>query len=235
MANLYDLLLGRPAQPVPQPRLGYGLAGASIRPMQKSPYERTLRPGETRNLSELQDMLGEVILAAGGGALPGVQGKGPTRQAPARIRPGYEKQFGEWFKGSKLIDKTGKPLTLFHGTSSAFREFKSQAGPNTKAIGDWPGIYLSSDPKTAGGIANFEGRLRGGTPNVIPVHARVKNPAEFGQYRTAEEAIRAGHDGRVIRDANGNVTEVLVFSPEQIKSATGNRGTYDPKSPRIDE
>jgi len=47
-----------------------------------------------------------------------------------------------------------------------------------------------------------------------------------------------GYDGLIIKDIEhgkvGNYeTHYIVFSPTQIKSATGNRGTFDPKNPDI--
>lgn len=42
----------------------------------------------------------------------------------------------------------------------------------------------------------------------------------------------AGHDGVVVRDEDG-IQEVVAFRPEQIKSAVGNRGTFDPSSANI--
>jgi hypothetical protein len=54
---------------------GYDLAaimqGAGI-DHQRSQYERTMRPGETRSPEELRAMLGEVVLAAGSMAVPGM-------------------------------------------------------------------------------------------------------------------------------------------------------------------
>ena len=42
----------------------------------------------------------------------------------------------------------------------------------------------------------------------------------------------AGHDGIVIKGRGFN-NEYVAFNPEQIKSAIGNRGTFDPHDPRI--
>jgi len=42
----------------------------------------------------------------------------------------------------------------------------------------------------------------------------------------------AGYDGVVLQDG-GRVTQINAFSPTQIKSAIGNRGTFDPENPNI--
>jgi hypothetical protein len=38
----------------------------------------------------------------------------------------------------------------------------------------------------------------------------------------------AGHDGILYYDKDGNLVEVLAFKPEQVKSAIGNIGSFDP-------
>jgi hypothetical protein len=44
---------------------------------------------------------------------------------------------------------------------------------------------------------------------------------------------KAGYDGIVVRDVDGNFVEVNAFDPSQIKSATGNIGTFDINNPDI--
>lgn len=43
-------------------------------------------------------------------------------------------------------------------------------------------------------------------------------------------SVKKGHDGLI---AVGKWTEYIAFEPNQIKSATDNRGTFDPKNPDI--
>jgi len=43
----------------------------------------------------------------------------------------------------------------------------------------------------------------------------------------AQSAKERGHDGIIVKFDNGRIDEIVAFSPEQIKSATGNRGTFD--------
>lgn len=86
--------------------------------------------------------------------------------------------------------------------------------------------------------------------HTVPVYLAIKNPAEFEgfddfddqrngrsgtEFRKALEA--KGHDGAVIRSSmtDGDVVrdDWIAFTPEQVKSAIGNRGTFDPKDARI--
>jgi hypothetical protein len=227
-----------PSEPVPQGvRPDFGLSTVSgIGQTAKSPYERTLRPGEARSAEDLQDMLAEVILAAGSGAVPAAGPRGQARQAPGRVRPGHEKQFEAWFGDSKAVDARGRPLTVYHGGPETIREFKS---------GREGGIFLASHPSVAGEYADAR---RGAT---YPAHLSMQNPlihdAAAGFKRNdalVREARSKGHDGVIIRntydgirnDGRSPLTDVfIVFDPTQIKSATGNRGTYSPASGDIRE
>jgi hypothetical protein len=83
--------------------------------------------------------------------------------------------------------------------------------------------------------------------NVMPLYSSIKNPVvateatwkqDFKPFgggspwtMTAEEVQRmkeAGHDGILYYNKNGALEEVIAFEPQQVKSAIGNRGTYDP-------
>lgn len=110
MANLLDLLMGtkggwNPDVPQAGVRPGYGLGTAeAIMPPVRSPYQRTLDPGETRTPSQLQEMLAEVILAAGSAAVPAAGPRGQARRAPGNRRPSYEvsgESLGTVFHGGK--------------------------------------------------------------------------------------------------------------------------------------
>src|SRR5690606_6130189 len=82
----------------------------------------------------------------------------------------------------------------------------------------------------------------------IPAFLSIRNPLEhdFGGElfdpddveRVIRQARREGHDGVIIRnirnfEGGDTSTTYIVFEPEQVKSAIGNRGTFDPSSPNI--
>lgn len=72
-------------------------------------------------------------------------------------------------------------------------------------------------------------------PAVMPVYLKVENVLRTDDSEAAKRARAEGYDG-VYYTGEGTVDgepEWIVFRPEQIKSATGNRGTFDPKSPSI--
>lgn len=138
-------------------------------------------------------------------------------------------EFKAWFKDSKVVDENGDPLVVYHGTTKEFNEFKSSDG-----LFGW----FTSDPNYA---SNYPSRDSGGVKRdsmVMPAYLRLENPATLDQFQErgglsraekVRELMASGYDGLV--SESGKV--FVAFSPEQIKSATGNRGTFDPASADI--
>jgi len=115
---------------------------------------------------------------------------------------------------------------LYHGTRSDFEGFDiARAGQNDHGV-NGRGVYLTPDASTANVYAQLS-RV-GDAPNILPTFARVRNPLELDSAmlpRNAEESIalteRAkarGHDGIVTRTRDGQLNEVIVFDPSNIRS-----------------
>lgn len=159
-------------------------------------------------------------------------------------------EFKNWFGDSKVVDADGKPLTVYHGTSKDvdFNSFK----------GNKNGIWFTPNPDIASNYAmqNDSMGYRRGTgysmeptnraSRVIPAYVSLKNPAVFevwpdviryatnykkalGDYFTQLKA--QGHDGVIF--GSGKDATYVAFNPEQVKSATANRGTFSPESKDI--
>jgi len=149
----------------------------------------------------------------------------------------------QWFEGSKLIDDTGAPLKLYHGTNKDVKNLRSSKDGSLGA-----GIYLTPDPAFASRYAEAEGG------NVLPVITNIKNPlviyTEMGkgdpmiqaliQLGVAEEkaadivekayeekgyiskevmsrAQKQGYDG-IVQYKNGELSEIVAFNAAQVKS-----------------
>ena len=122
--------------------------------------------------------------------------------------------FKRWFGDSKVVDAQGKPLVVYHGTRRAFSVFAK--GKPRGALGNPEGIYFTSDRREA---EQFAEDVDGGMDEksrIVPVYLSIKSE----------------QDG-LIRKREDGTTEYIVFQPEQIKSAIGNRGTFDPENPDI--
>ena len=99
--------------------------------------------------------------------------------------------FKKWFKGSQVVDKQGKPLVVYHGTTQNFDTFRQNI--DRSGFGE-PGqeIYLTDDPKYASRYATLArentypqgamgkvkkdwSKIPSGA-NVLPVYVSMQNP-----------------------------------------------------------
>lgn len=148
--------------------------------------------------------------------------------------------FRAWFGESKVVDAQGKPLVVYHGTRADFTAFESAAvGSLTKAEDTQQGdAFFFTDHGPFAGEMAFSGV-------VMPTYLSLQNPADVtvDVHRPSSiapeiaKAKAAGHDGVIVRKRDRGFIETgtfyIAFRPEQIKSAIGNRGTFDPNDPSI--
>lgn len=180
-------------------------------------------------------------------------------------------EFKEWFKDSKVVDKKGNPLSVYHGTRGNFDVF------NTKPTDKEPGSHFGTRKAAEEFTRNYKGEYWDSS-NIIPVYLNIKNPVEvsdvFGvvpkklsnelvskkilteeeakkalgtYYPLTKEEMRAAYEGIVsalkskgydgfkytnYAEDRGS-TSWVVFDPTQIKSAIGNKGTFDQNNPSI--
>lgn len=144
--------------------------------------------------------------------------------------------FWKWFGDSKVVDDHGRPLVVYHGTlSGGFSSFEK--GP-TGTYGD--GIYFASDPATASfwaGDRASEGMESEDGGSVYPSYVQISNPASEA-HAGAMESIHGSNTSSVLAEQgfDGVITEdgeIVAFQPTQVKSATGNDGTFDANDPNI--
>jgi hypothetical protein len=151
-----------------------------------------------------------------------------------------------FLKESIMKDEAGEPVMLFHGTSDDVKGNFNIYHPNRKDQG-WlgRGAYVTDVPEMANMYASMKAGKEG--PNVMPLYGDIRNPYEMTLEEKnklrflPQEAIDdftyklrdAGHDSAIVTYPDGT-REIAVFNPErQLKSASGNRGTYDPENPDL--
>lgn len=173
----------------------------------------------------------------------------PTTNSEGRpIHPTEEgtRNFWKWFGDSKLVDEQGQPLVMYHGTEQPDVEtFKASSFGKLGG-----GIYASPSKD----FANRYGK-RG---NVMPVYIKSENPfvvsrdvgnpldeiaRSFNEFAGKPSASIApdvprvlssnGLSGVVRLNPNGNIRELTVFAPEQVKSAVGNVGAFSALDSRV--
>ncbi len=154
--------------------------------------------------------------------------------------------FKKWFGKSKVVDENGEPLVVYRGDT----EPNIEVYDLRKAVEVEGGIFFTDDIGVADQYTyeRAYGEIVSDEPlgNVTEAYLSFDNPLEYklkpGQdFVDAIEMTKAirsakgkGFDSMIIKNIDdsigmtGDISDIYVaFKPEQIKSATGNRGTFD--------
>jgi hypothetical protein len=159
----------------------------------------------------------------------------------------------------KMLDSSKIKERLYHATPKSFSEFKP-GGADPTVSGK--AIWMSTDPErqpAAHNIHNYFGSdpYKEGV-NVMPLHVQATNPLvlddptmiewarevfaggskEFPELMApnwVDQVRKEGYDSIQFADPYdlGDPHEIIMFEPNKIKSAIGNRGTYDTTDPDI--
>lgn len=161
----------------------------------------------------------------------------------------FKKWFGDWQNNpksaSKVVNKNGEPLRVYHGTGADFTVFShDQIGKN---FDDRAGFYFTNNTShekvtTVGGetkvyedhtSAGAYAKNSKGDSNIKPVYVNLRNPLIIdgdsdgagvlslvetrarGMGRAVEEAINDGYDGVIVRDRG----MIINGEPETVIAA----------------
>lgn len=156
------------------------------------------------------------------------------------------RNFWRWFGDSKVVDAEGRPLVVNHATWADFDTFDfDRLGETTDSNATDESLAQTARVGVWFSDSDLSERI-GATRNVV-AYLAIRNPKT---YRSVEALARAakkaggghalrsvlteqGFDGVVLPDEEFGGRSYIAFRPEQIKSATGNRGTFDPANPDI--
>ncbi len=161
--------------------------------------------------------------------------------------------FKKWFGDSKVVDANGMPLVVYHGTAADFDSFDNKK-TGAHDMGLWGrGHYFSA----VVGNANSYALRQGDGARLIPAYLSIQNPLilktgedfvtrlpdgtdtkslvgpNLDGSRIKRIAEQGGHDGVIQLKLDGQIGDLVAFRPEQIKSVTGNNGTFDSANPDI--
>ena len=127
--------------------------------------------------------------------------------------------FAKFFEGSKVVDESGKPLTVYHGTDVDFDVFD----PEKSFDG---AFYFTPDEQFAKNYS--KGYLK-------PAYVSIKNPTDMIPMSRNQKKLleQQGYDGVIYKGGSGERI-VAAFSPNQIKSID-NSGAFNINSPSISD
>lgn len=174
--------------------------------------------------------------------------QGDAAMAFSRTDQTTTEAFKRWFGDSKVVDAQGRPLVVYHGTNADFSKFSD------RKLGENTDLNASSEPYAQTSRVGFWFNTKpmagknssAGYALDMPVYLSITNPKremsldwlaqglESTKGRTyRKRLIEEGYDGIVLSDEEFGGTSYIAFRPEQIKSATGNSGQFNPASPDI--
>jgi len=157
--------------------------------------------------------------------------------------------FTQWFGDSAVVDKDGKPLVVYHGAPEAFNTFEPY----------WKLLERTAKPQELvgnGDIAKMYRRAKeepelhffttdrdvaaGYGEHITEAYLRIEDVRGTADGRRGDaigEMLESNADGATFfdTDANGHYggQAFVVRKSQQIKSATGNSGAFDPTNPDI--
>lgn len=171
---------------------------------------------------------------------------------PIHPSPCGVEAFWRWFSGSKVTDAQGRPVVMYHGITG--QEVDSLSGPVYLAYEH--ALAEAYAEEGCGKILSLYVRML--NPLVLDTPAKVREAWQASRaldgnrpFHGTEDssqallnawAIALGHDGILVPasafegeegyEISGGTfgePQAVVFRPEQLKSATDNDGSFDPK------
>ena len=166
--------------------------------------------------------------------------------------------FKKWFGNSKVVDRFGNPISVFHGTENNFKIFKNLG--KSRQIGANVGFFFTDSKNMAKKYADDK--------RVMEVYLSLQNPlivepnsvieifneeieitdtfdfftqldTKKSEQEIKEELLKQGYDGIILRNTNVDTRSIeevhdvyIAFENTQIKSVN-NQGTFDTDNPNI--
>lgn len=130
--------------------------------------------------------------------------------------------FWKWFAGSKVVDSSGNPLPVHHGTAKKFSKF-SFKNALQKIV--W---FTSNKSSIEAGEVGAAGK-----GHIMDLYVSMKNPAGWDEYEKygLGQLREMGYDGAILPDPDGTFTG-FAFEPTQLKSVL-NKGEWDSSNKSI--
>ena len=133
----------------------------------------------------------------------------------------FSPEFLTWFQGSKVVDANGKPLIVYHGTKTGFKNFKVPK--------DHGRLYFTTNKEYATQYTTdaFHPSRKTTSPKVHAVYLKIVNPIDLDAFGRADPKYddigfgakswkTHGYDGAYSTEGGGTWQ---VFDSSQIRYA----------------
>lgn len=118
------------------------------------------------------------------------------------------RNFWRWFGDSKVVDKHGDPLVVYHGTDKDFTAFKANGG--------YGAAFFSSSEELARSYADSRAKRSGNMPTIHPVFLNISNPMIV-------DANGKSWDDIAVQGIENNSKAVRDLEKKGVTSMTTNR------------
>jgi len=103
------------------------------------------------------------------------------------------KNFWKWFGDSKVVDKDGRPLVVYHGTNADFDQFEKRGGIRGGILGarevTADAFFFTPDASYAEKAADIRRENFGGTKNILEAYLKISNPIPFVRFDSKTEDL----------------------------------------------
>lgn len=182
---------------------------------------------------EMQDILAKAPRNSEGKLLvrPGGPVSNLDERQYAQVRTkAFKDWFGDWennpSEASKVVDKNGEPLVVYHATNKIFNTYKERDGIHFGSYNTALGVANEKFDPTFDTIEEAQASIAKGKFRINQVFLNIRNPKQSKDLGTGwKQLTTEGFDGGLYRAVEGD-TSFVVFDSNQIKSATDNVGTF---------
>lgn len=184
-----------------------------------------------RQLDEQLAIADRMIAERGGLFAPNGENSKLNRYQWAQVRTeNFKRWFGDWendpANASKVVDANGEPLVVYHGTGGYFDAFdRSKGGESSGNSAGRKGFFFADSAE----IASEYAQQAKGHANVMPVFLSLPIPT-IKKFRDIDQldywVSVNGFTGGLIGNTGDGQRVYMVKDANQIKSATGNVGTF---------
>lgn len=151
---------------------------------------------------------------------------GEKREKKTDGKQTQSKEFKKWFGDSKVVDKEGNPIKVYHGTNQDIKSFNPEKGyAPTDRLGSWFGVNRGVAEKRAKSYVD----VYGGNQKIYETYLKIENPKEFKTRQEVDRFVAKNMvlDFNELTDIKEMMGELYVESPEDFKASTNDLENYN--------
>lgn len=131
--------------------------------------------------------------------------------------------FWKWFNGSRVVNRDGSPLVMYHGhVGPAFSSFDPAKIKAVDTDAPFNGFWFSADHNTSPAFRDAHG--------IMPVYLAIRNPAPWQVWRKVAKEVMQDHRENKLSERSRSVNDEVRYRLADM----GHDGILFSHSPDID-